>query len=85
MRQAWYVACRGKKRGGYRVLVGKPEEQRVLGSLGVDDRITLKPIFKKWDGGHGLDKSGSGLGQAVWSCECGTENTGFIKCRKFLD
>jgi hypothetical protein len=27
---------------------------------GVDGRIILKLIFKKWDGGHGLDLYGSG-------------------------
>jgi hypothetical protein len=26
-----------------------------LGDPGVDERIILKWIFKKWDGGHGLD------------------------------
>ena len=27
---------------------------------GVDGRILLKWIFKRWDGGHGLDWYGSG-------------------------
>jgi len=30
MRQAWHVACTGKRRSAYRILVGKPEEQRHL-------------------------------------------------------
>jgi len=33
----------GKKRGVYRVLVGKPEEDP-----GVDGRIILRWIFRKW-------------------------------------
>jgi hypothetical protein len=28
--------------------------------VGVDERIILKWILKKWDGRHGLDCSGSG-------------------------
>jgi hypothetical protein len=35
----------------YRVLVGKPEGQRPLGDLGVDGRIMLGWIFKKWEVG----------------------------------
>ena len=42
MRQAWHLACAGKRRGAYRVLVGRPKEQRPLGRLCVDERITLK-------------------------------------------
>ena len=37
-----------EKRGVYRVLVGKPEGKRPLGDPGVDGRIILKCIFKKW-------------------------------------
>jgi hypothetical protein len=33
MRWAWNVACMGERRGVYRVLVGKSEGKRPLGSL----------------------------------------------------
>jgi hypothetical protein len=49
-----------KRRGQYRILVGKPEERRPLASSGVDGRIILNSIFKKLDGRHELDRSGSG-------------------------
>jgi hypothetical protein len=41
----------GVERGVYRVLVGKPEGKRPLGSSGVDGRIILGWIFRKWDVG----------------------------------
>jgi hypothetical protein len=41
----------GKKRGVYRVLVGKPERKRLLGSPGLDGRIILKWIIRKWNVG----------------------------------
>jgi hypothetical protein len=31
-----------------------------MGDPGVDGRIIVKCIFKKWGGGHGLDWAGSG-------------------------
>jgi hypothetical protein len=34
----------------YRVLVGKPEGNRLLEDPGVDERIILRWIFKKWNG-----------------------------------
>jgi hypothetical protein len=37
----------GERRDTYRVLVGKPEGKRPLGSPGVDERIILRWIFRK--------------------------------------
>ena len=41
----------GEKRGVNRGLVGKPEGKRPLGDTGVDGRIILIWIFRKWDVG----------------------------------
>ena len=41
----------GKTRIVYRVLVGKPERKNHLENPGVDGRIILRWIFRKWDVG----------------------------------
>jgi len=41
----------GEERGLYRVLVGKPEEKNHWGDLGVEGRITLGWICRRWDVG----------------------------------
>jgi len=41
----------GERRGVYRVLVGKPEGKNHLQDPGVDVRIILRWIFRKWDVG----------------------------------
>jgi hypothetical protein len=41
----------GEGRGVYTVLVGKSEGKRPLGDPGVDGRIILRWIFRKWDAG----------------------------------
>jgi len=38
----------GEGRGVYRVLVGKPEGKKPLEDPGVDGRIILRWIFRKW-------------------------------------
>ena len=45
------VARMGEWRGLYRVLVGKPRERDDLRNPGVNGRIILKWIFRKWDVG----------------------------------
>jgi hypothetical protein len=41
MRCSRHAACMGARKGAYMVFVGK----------GVDGRIILKSVFKKWEGG----------------------------------
>jgi hypothetical protein len=50
-RWAGHVARMGEGRGVYRVLVGKPEVKCHWGETGVDGRIILRRIFRKWDVG----------------------------------
>ena len=49
----------GERRGIQRVLVGKPEGKNHLGERGVDGKIILRFIFRKWDTGYGMDGAGS--------------------------
>jgi len=74
-------------RGGFRTGFwwGNLRESDRLGDPGIDGRIILRWIFRKWDMGYGLDQAGSGHGQVVGICECGNEPSGSIKCGEFLD
>jgi hypothetical protein len=85
LRWAGRVARMGERRGAYRALVGKPEGRNHLEDPGVDGRIILKWIFERLDGGHGLDRSGSGSGQVAGFCKYGDEPSGSIKCGEFLE
>ena len=51
---AGHVARMTKRRGVYRVLVGKSEGKRPLGRPKRRWGIILRWIFRKWDGAHGL-------------------------------
>jgi hypothetical protein len=56
-----------------------------LKDLGIYRRIILKLILEKLGGRSGLDSSGSGYRQVVGSCKHGTEPSGSIKGKQFLE
>jgi hypothetical protein len=60
------------------LLFGKPGWKDHLEDPGIEVWIILKLIFKKQDGRHGLDWSGSGQGHVVGYCKHG-EPWGFDK------
>jgi len=69
----------GERRGAYRILVGTPEGKRPL-------RMPKRRwIFRKWGGGHGLDRQGAGQGQVAATCKCSNEPPVSIKCEEFLE
>ena len=39
------------KSGAYRILVGRCDRNNHLEEIGVDERVILRWIFRKWDGG----------------------------------
>jgi len=49
----------GGNGGAYRVLVGKSEGTKTNGNTAVERGIILRWIFRIWDPGHGLNRSGS--------------------------
>ena len=48
-----HAARMGERRGVSKVLVGKPEGKDCLEDPGVDGRVILRWIFRKWNGGRG--------------------------------
>ena len=50
MRWVEHIARMGERRDVYRVLVRNPEGKNHLGEQGVDGRIILRWILRKWEG-----------------------------------
>jgi hypothetical protein len=60
-------------------------ERDHLEDLGVDGRIILKWIFKKWDGEAWTGLIWLRIGQVAGACYCANKPLGSTKCGKFLD
>jgi len=71
--------------GVYRVLVGKRERMRLLGRPGIDGRIILRWICRKWDEGAWTGLIWFRTGTDGSTRKRGNEPSGSIKCREYLD
>ena len=60
-------------------------ERDILGNLGVDERIILRWICRKWDMGVWTGSGWLRIGTVAGSCECRNEPSGSTKCGEFLD
>ena len=51
---------------------------------GVDGKVSLKWIFRKWDVTSWIGSMWLRIGTMAGTCECGNEPSGSIKCGEFL-
>jgi hypothetical protein len=65
--------------------MGKPKGKRSFARLGHRWENSIKLDLQEVGWGHGLDWSGSGLGQVVGTCECSNERSDSTKCGECLD
>jgi hypothetical protein len=73
------------RRGAYRVLTRHLREIDHLEDLGVDGRIILRWIFKKWDVGACTGSIWLRIGTGGGRCKCGNEPLGFTPYAELLD
>ena len=70
----------------YTGFCGRDLRERVQSEdLGLDDRIVLKWIFKKWNGEAQTVLIWLRTGTGGGACECRNEPSGSVKCEEFLD
>ena len=68
-----HVACMGKRRGAYGVVVEKTEKRRSPERLRRRWEDNIKMDLREVGWGHELDQSGLRQGQVAGCCECGNE------------
>jgi len=56
-----------------------------LGDPGVDGRIILRWIIRKWNVGVWTGSSWLRIGVGGDTCECGNEHSVYTKCEEFLN
>jgi hypothetical protein len=64
---------------------GNPRERDHLVEPGVDGRIILSQIFRKWDVRIWTGLMWLRIETGDGTCECSNEHSGSIKCGEFLD
>jgi hypothetical protein len=64
---------------------GYLREKDQFGDPGVDGRIILRLIFRKWDVRTWTGSSWLGIGTGGGTCECGNESSVSIQLGLFLD
>jgi hypothetical protein len=74
----------GERRSVYRFWCGNLRETGHSEDAGVDLRIILRLIFRKWDGKHGPDSSGSEHGEVMGTCKRANKSSDSIKMGNFL-
>ena len=75
----------GESRGVCRVFGGETGEKETTGDPGIDGRIILRWILRKWDVRAWTGSTRFREGQVSGHCECGNEPLGSVKCGEFLD
>ena len=65
--------------------MGKPKGKNHLEEPGLDGKIILRWILRKWDMETCTESICLRTGTGSCICKCGNEPSGSIKCGKFLD
>ena len=75
----------GKRRGVYKILVGKPEGKRPFGRPRCrwEDNIKMNPQEVLWEGMAWSDLAQ--VGRVAGICKRGHKSSGSVKCGEFLD